>query len=150
MSTRLAKNDSRLATANAALARLVSGYRGGEKFAAAISAGDVCSRADAAERRRICNGCPGKVNASIFGLVPSSWCGPPLEDRTHPDYGSARTCGCLLLGKTLVASEECPRGEWGAVPRRRTGERKTGVAKPSPAEAATSPRGRGSMDAAQE
>ena len=108
--------------ANQALARLVEGYRGGEKFAQAIRSGDVCSRADAAERRRLCKACPGKVDASIFGLVPSSWCGPPLEDRTGEEYGSARTCGCLLLGKTLVASEVCPRGEWDAVkPRTASG-----------------------------
>ena len=112
--------------ANAALARLVSGYRGGEKFAAAIAAGDVCTRADAAERRRICNGCPSKVNASIFGLVPSSWCGPPLDDRMGDEYGSARTCGCLLLGKTLVASERCPRGEWEAVRKRKSPDREGG------------------------
>lgn len=103
--------------ANAALSKLITGYAGGERFGAAIASGDVCTRAAAQERRRICNGCPSKVNASIFGLVPSSWCGPPLEDRTHPDYGSAKTCGCLLLGKTLVASEACPQGMWGRAKR---------------------------------
>ena len=130
-------NASPLQRANQALARLVTGFAGGEKFGAAIASGDVCTRAAAQERRRICNGCPSKVNASIFGLVPSSWCGPPLEDRTHADYGSAKTCGCLLLGKTLVASEACPQGMWGRERRAARGQRQASGSKRVPRRAAT-------------
>lgn len=116
--SRKCRAPSSLERANEALAKLITAYAGGEKFGAAIATGDVCARGTARERRRICNECPQKCNASLWGLVPSSWCGPPLEDRTDAAYGSSKTCGCLLLGKTMVASERCPQGRWGPAPRR--------------------------------
>jgi len=95
------------------------GARGASRFALAILAGDVASPEDREVRRAICRECPERVRAKLFGAKSESdWCGALLQ-RQAPSSNcasceGAKTCGCLLAGKTMVASEECPLGKWSA------------------------------------
>lgn len=92
------------------LARLglsaLEGAKGGAKFLEAIRAGDWADDAAVEARRARCRACPSRVRR--WG---SDWCGEPLT-------ATDRTCGCLVYGKTLVGSEACPQGQWGAVETR--------------------------------
>ena len=100
---------------------LWSAVKGGWKYFAAIQSGDIANDIDAEKRARICAAC------SAFDEVATgredlraAYCGTgePEED--------GATCGCLVTirvnglplraaGKTVVASEECPRNKWRAV-----------------------------------
>lgn len=95
--------------------------KGAAKFAAAVASGDVACDEDVAYRRGVCRACPSRERVQVPGASePSDWCGPPLEDRTNVpltiEGKEVPTCGCLLAGKTMVASEYCPQGLWGSVP----------------------------------
>lgn len=88
-----------------ALERLLHAARGGRTFALAIARGDIAPRKIIAQRREICQACPSRVRQ--WG---SDWCGEPYRDRTMAEQNP--TCGCLLAGKLVVASEKCPQGRW--------------------------------------
>lgn len=84
------------------------GVRGSERYLEAIAMGDVADASIVALRRAVCRGCPSRVRKALPGAKKSDWCGPPLKE-------TGRTCGCLLAGKSIVASESCPQRKWGAV-----------------------------------
>lgn len=84
----------------------LTGIYGAAKFAAALASGDVASDEVSEQRREVCRGCPSRVRKpGLPGLPDSDWCGEPMEE-------TPTTCGCLLYGKTMVASERCPAGKW--------------------------------------
>lgn len=87
------------------LVRALTAARGGRRFALALARGDVAPRDVVARRRDACRQCPSRTRR--WG---SDWCGPPFEDRT--DAEQTPTCGCLLAGKLVVASETCPQNRW--------------------------------------
>lgn len=88
------------------LAQLLTGMRGGEKFAAALLRGDVAGGETMAARRAVCRGCKTRRTVKLLGMLGASdWCGEPLVE-------TPTACGCLLAGKTAVGSEKCPQGKW--------------------------------------
>lgn len=106
------------------LVETLAAASGGLTFARAIARGDIAPDAAIAHRRAVCRGCPSsRIDAPEGVAKPSSWCGKPLT----PDDGPPKTCGCLLWGKTMVASEACPQGKWPAVDRRDRQEADDGV-----------------------
>lgn len=92
------------------LAQVLTGMRGGRKFALAILKGDVADEATIEARRAICRECPSRVRTAVLGMKSESdWCGNPLEASMKAD---PPVCGCLLAGKTAVGSERCPQAKW--------------------------------------
>ena len=112
--------------------------RGAEKYLKAIAAGDVAGGFDVGVRELACARCSARAVATSPGGISGwkfEWCGVPLHElvsgekaQGHErvlaevawrdvDWGKVEgpACGCLLELKRLVASEGCPRGEWGAV-----------------------------------
>jgi hypothetical protein len=100
--------------------------KGAATYLSAIASGEelIDDRRGRA-RARICQGCQYRTGrpVEIRGeLVVAHYCGPAFEDRTTLDNGRG-TCGCLVsitvggqlhaAGKTTLAREKCPRGEWG-------------------------------------
>lgn len=86
--------------------RALVGVHGATKFLSAVMSGDRSSNEEVAARREVCKMCPYRVRKVAPGAVAESdWCGEPL-------VVTANTCGCLVAGKTLVASEKCPSGKW--------------------------------------
>lgn len=80
--------------------------KGGMRFAFALANGDVAGPETQSMRRAICRSCPARTRtAGPDETIPSDWCGKPLVETTD-------TCGCLLVAKTCVGSERCPRGLW--------------------------------------
>ena len=122
------------------------GLTGAEKYAAAITTGDVADEADVWARGSKCaegmsKTCSRPRTLAGFEVLPRMvFCGPPLEE--FPE-SVLPTCGCLVLveagqedqppdgvraitingvayqpaGKVWVASEACPQGRWRQVPR---------------------------------
>ena len=87
---------------------------GATRYAAAMAMGDIASDLDIDIRRGCCRACPSMVvERSDNAEGESAWCGKPFKDYTTD--AKRPTCGCLLAGKTAVASERCPQGRWGAV-----------------------------------
>lgn len=85
---------------------ILTGIFGAAKFAAAVATGDVADDGTTEARRDICRACPSRVRKIAPGAAfESDWCGEPLSP-------TDATCGCLLLGKTMVKSERCPQGKW--------------------------------------
>lgn len=96
--------------------KMLTAAKGGVTWATALATGDVADEETTEKRRAICRDCPMKTVAQLPGMTsPSSWCGKPLEDHTKEPELEARSCGCLLFGKTMVASESCPQQKWTAV-----------------------------------
>ena len=102
------------------LLRTWVGVKGAAKFAEAVARGDVASAEVIEARRSECRACEART-VGLFPKehggdetdAPSSWCGPALVELLHEGVPIAeRYCGCLIAGKTCVASEECPRGKW--------------------------------------
>lgn len=92
-----------------AFSRSLNAVKGGAKFAVAIASGDIASTSDMAARLDSCHDCPHyTVKVAPGAIAESAWCGEPFQETQH-------TCGCLLGGKTMVASESCPSGRWGPV-----------------------------------
>lgn len=96
------------------------GVKGAAKYARAVALGDIASADEIMRRREICRGC-NAYNVALFPAeqggdstdAPSAWCGPALVEILHEGVPiEERSCGCLLAGKTAVASEECPRKKW--------------------------------------
>lgn len=86
---------------------------GATRYAAAMASGDVAPDIEIEIRRACCRCCPSMVVArSDNAEGESAWCGKPFNDRLGEKLP---TCGCLLAGKTAVASERCPQGRWGSV-----------------------------------
>lgn len=84
----------------------LNGVYGAGRFLAAAASGDIADDATVDERRAVCRECPYRVRKTAIGAIAESdWCGQPLEVTKN-------TCGCLVSGKTLVASESCPSGKW--------------------------------------
>lgn len=100
--------------------------KGGEKYRAAVAAGDIADpllakmRADSPAG---CSGCPSMTITETDlvheeGHVFKCWCGPALEEHGGP----RPTCGCLVAlkvngkivaaGKTVVGSERCGQRNW--------------------------------------
>lgn len=80
--------------------------KGATKYAAAWLAGDRAPQAEITKRRNVCKVCPDMTVArALMSDGVSSWCGRPFVD-------TGDTCGCLLAGKTSIASEKCPQGKW--------------------------------------
>jgi hypothetical protein len=92
--------------------RLLVGAQGGAKFLKAMLTGDIAPDEAIEERGAKCRQCPTRVRASVSVEPPSDWCGQPLL--VVPGV----SCGCLLVGKTAVASESCPQEKWSATDRR--------------------------------
>jgi hypothetical protein len=105
--------------------------KGAGEYLVAIAAGEelIDDRRGLA-RARICQGCQYRTGrpVEIRGeLVVAHYCGPAFVDRTREPGGvGGGTCGCLVsitvggvggqlhaAGKTTLAREKCPRGEWG-------------------------------------
>lgn len=85
---------------------ILTGIFGAAKFAAAVASGNIADEETVLRRREKCRNCPSRVRAVAPGAVfESDWCGPALEE-------TPTTCGCLILGKTLVGSESCPQAKW--------------------------------------
>lgn len=85
--------------------------RGGRKYVRAIVSNDIAPDDVVNQRRTACALCSLRTTESHGGEVTSNWCGVRMEDNTDIEGG----CGCLIEGKTAVASEECPHGHWGPV-----------------------------------
>lgn len=82
---------------------------GATKYAAAWATGDRAPAEVIAKRRETCRYCPDQaIQRALMSDGVSSWCGRPFVD-------TGDTCGCLLAGKTSIASEACPQGKWVAV-----------------------------------
>ncbi len=105
---------------------------GAAKYIAAIASGDIASCDQMSERIVQCANCDSrKVKretwTALFGGPRTSWCGEPFIAE------EGKSCGCLVMaeadqgakvtitvhgreyepaGKTVVASERCPRGKW--------------------------------------
>ena len=80
------------------------GLAGATRFVRAIAAGDIADDATIDARRRVCAACPARTMHD-----GAAYCGEAFVDRMgEPEP----TCGCLIEGKTAVASEACPRGLW--------------------------------------
>jgi len=86
------------------------GVNGGLGYVVALGSGDKADDATVDTRRAICRACPTRERAALPLCAVSDWCGEPL-------VVTADSCGCLLAGKTAVASEGCPQGKWGPVER---------------------------------
>lgn len=84
--------------------KAMAGKKGAAKYLAAIEAGDIAGDEDVKARRERCRVCKSRTE-----WLGSDWCGPALEEHFGTE---APTCGCLVYGKTLVASEACPQGRW--------------------------------------
>jgi len=84
--------------------------KGGGRYALAVISGDMADSASIDARRAICRSCGAcHVLTADGATAPSSWCGEPfIEDDTPGE----ESCGCLIVGKTAVGSERCPRGKW--------------------------------------
>lgn len=95
--------------------------RGSGKYADAIVSGDV---AEPMAQEFRCSECATKCKSrreyeSAEGII-AIYCGPRLDQIE----GDRPTCGCLVAvrvdgqllpaGKTIVRSESCPQGKWGA------------------------------------
>lgn len=90
--------------------KALNAVKGGLRFSLAIASGDEAHADTVNARRAVCRDCPNyRITAAPGALEPSSWCGEPFVTTT-------KTCGCLIAGKTLVASECCPSGRWSSVP----------------------------------
>lgn len=112
--------------------------RGAEKYLKAIAAGDIAGSFDVGVRELACDRCSARVVATSPGGISGwkfQWCGVPLHELVSGEKARGNwrvaaevawreidwakvegpACGCLLELKRLVASEVCPRGEWGAV-----------------------------------
>lgn len=107
------------------LLRTWVGVKGAAKFAAAVARGDVAAPEVIELRRACCRACEART-VGLFPKehggdetdAPSAWCGPALVELLHEGAPiGERYCGCLIAGKTSVASEACPRGTWDAVER---------------------------------
>ncbi len=86
--------------------RALVGVYGGAKFVALSMMGDRASDEAVVSRRAVCRECPYRVRkVAPSALGESDWCGEPLVE-------TARTCGCLIAGKTIIGSESCPQGKW--------------------------------------
>lgn len=97
--------------------KLLNAAKGGATWAAALATGDVADEATVETRRAICRDCPARTIRQLPSMTsPSAWCGEPFADRTTAEKVEDRSCGCLLFGKTLVASQSCPQDKWRAVP----------------------------------
>ena len=91
------------------LARALTAIKGGARFGMALMRGDEAPERDREARIALCRRCPERrVVAPLGAVAESSWCGEPFVE-------SDRSCGCLLAGKTAVASESCPQGRWNPV-----------------------------------
>ena len=87
------------------------GAKGALTYVNAVVTGDMADAATVNERRAACISCPSRERHQVDGADEASdWCGPALED--HTGKMDNPTCGCLLAGKTAVASERCPQGRW--------------------------------------
>jgi hypothetical protein len=87
--------------------------KGGAVWAKAIATGDVADEATIEERRAICRQCPMMTVEALPGMTsPSAWCGKPFVANLKDPDPSKRACGCLLAGKTAVASQSCPQTRW--------------------------------------
>lgn len=87
---------------------------GATRYAAAMATGDIAPDGEIEIRRACCRACPSMmVERSDNAEGESAWCGKPFKD--NMDDPRRPTCGCLLAGKTAVASERCPQGRWGVV-----------------------------------
>lgn len=96
--------------------RLLTAAKGGAIWAKALATGDIAPEQTTEERRAICRTCESRRVEQLPGMTsPGAWCGPPLENRIGEEEIANRTCGCLLYGKTMVASESCPQAKWKAV-----------------------------------
>lgn len=92
-------------------AQLLEGAAGAAKFASAIATGDIAPDNEVEFRRSVCLACPTRKRVQLLGMdAPGDWCGNPLLPADQPP-----SCGCLIYGKTLVASERCPQNKWRAV-----------------------------------
>lgn len=96
---------------------------GGWAYVKAVEGGDVCATEEAQKRVRICATCSAfDEEQSVVQDVRAFYCG------TGDDENGKPTCGCLVAitvekqplqhaGKTIVASESCPRGYWSSCER---------------------------------
>ena len=83
---------------------------GAGKYVAAIALGDVASDFVIDHRRAICRVCDSRRHEQAAeDDAVSDWCGDPLKSQLT---AVLPTCGCLIAGKTAVASEECPQEKW--------------------------------------
>lgn len=125
-----------------------AGARGAGKYLAALATGDVAGSIVSEKRlATACAGCPATVRVRLPLADLVLWyCGPVVDPQA--DYNGGPTCGCLIAcetksararrrsgrlknppgpsiashavpaGKTLVASEACPRGRYVSVTAR--------------------------------
>lgn len=77
--------------------------KGAAKYVRAVASGDIAPADVVCSRRAACAACISRQG---------EYCGPMFVDLTS---SALPTCGCLVEGKTAVASEACPQGRWGAV-----------------------------------
>jgi hypothetical protein len=97
--------------------------KGGAVWAKAIATGDVADETTIEERRAICRQCPTMTVEALPGMTsPSAWCGKPFVANLKDLDPSKRSCGCLLAGKTAVASQNCPQAKWEAIQRTPSGD----------------------------
>lgn len=102
-------NDLRLSLAQLTKNTL-NGVYGAGKYITALASGDLAEDGIVEMRRAVCKRCPSRVTKSaMLGVAASDWCGEPIHDGLDD---APPTCGCLLSGKTAVASERCPQGRW--------------------------------------
>jgi len=93
-----------------AAARTLNAAKGGAKFAIAVLSGNMADDHTIDARRAICRSCGAcRVQTAAGAVAPSSWCGEPFVEYHTP---GSESCGCLIAGKTMVASEHCPRAKW--------------------------------------
>lgn len=96
--------------------------KGGWRYARAVATGDVAESGEQVARLRQCVACSAaeRVQTAKDGVV-AIYCGRGKRMDDGP------TCGCLVgltvdgqttpAGKTIVASEECPRRHYGQAER---------------------------------
>ena len=102
--------------------------RGGWRYVGALATGDEAPADIVTERMKICLRCPARDESDTYKpTVGAVYCG------TGQPIDSQPTCGCLVAiringtpypaGKSLVASESCPRQAWLSVGNRAQPER---------------------------